>query len=382
MLYTRTDFPELGYYEEIFAPGSPPLESVRASDVIMRAITWLWPNRFALGKIGIIAGLPDEGKGQVLCYIAAQTTRGGLWPNGEGRCPQGSILILSAEENPEDSLVPRLEAAGADCSRIHLLKMVREHDKKGREHKRMFNISTDLEHLRQKLFEVGDVKVVMIDPMSAYLGVGKVDSFRDTDVRAVLSPLKELAEEMKVAVIAVMHFNKKVDITNALLRVSNSLAFVGLPRHAYGVVADDENGRQLFVRAKNNDAAKSDNQTLAFHFEVRKVGVDPGTGIPIEAPFIVWEPGYVDITATEAMQAASENKSPGAREEAKKFLLNMLANGPVPAAEVQEAAKANSISISSLRRAKDDLHVDVRQQPGKKRDDPDKWIWQLPEGAD
>jgi putative DNA primase/helicase len=382
MLYTRTDFPELGYYEEIFAPGSPPLESVRASDVIMRAITWLWPNRFALGKIGIIAGLPDEGKGQVLCYIAAQTTRGGLWPNGEGRCPQGSILILSAEENPEDSLVPRLEAAGADCSRIHLLKMVREHDKKGREHKRMFNISTDLEHLRQKLFEVGDVKVVMIDPMSAYLGVGKVDSFRDTDVRAVLSPLKELAEEMKVAVIAVMHFNKKVDITNALLRVSNSLAFVGLPRHAYGVVAADENGRQLFVRAKNNDAAKSDNQTLAFHFEVRKVGVDPGTGIPIEAPFIVWEPGYVDITATEAMQAASENKSPGAREEAKKFLLNMLANGPVPAAEVQEAAKANSISISSLRRAKDDLHVDVRQQPGKKRDDPDKWIWQLPEGAD
>jgi putative DNA primase/helicase len=382
MLYTRTDFPELGYYEEIFAPGSPPLESVRASDVIMRAITWLWPNRFALGKIGIIAGLPDEGKGQVLCYIAAQTTRGGLWPNGEGRCPQGSILILSAEENPEDSLAPRLEAAGADCSRIHLLKMVREHDKKGREHKRMFNISTDLEHLRQKLFEVGDVKVVMIDPMSAYLGVGKVDSFRDTDVRAVLSPLKELAEEMKVAVIAVMHFNKKVDITNALLRVSNSLAFVGLPRHAYGVVADDENGRQLFVRAKNNDAAKSDNQTLAFHFEVRKVGVDPGTGIPIEAPFIVWEPGYVDITATEAMQAASENKSPGAREEAKKFLLNMLANGPVPAAEVQEAAKANSISISSLRRAKDDLHVDVRQQPGKKRDDPDKWIWQLPEGAD
>jgi putative DNA primase/helicase len=382
MLYTRTDFPELGYYEEIFAPGSPPLESVRASDVIMRAITWLWPNRFALGKIGIIAGLPDEGKGQVLCYIAAQTTRGGLWPNGEGRCPQGSILILSAEENPEDSLAPRLEAAGADCSRIHLLKMVREHDKKGREHKRMFNISTDLEHLRQKLFEVGDVKVVMIDPMSAYLGVGKVDSFRDTDVRAVLSPLKELAEEMKVAVIAVMHFNKKVDITNALLRVSNSLAFVGLPRHAYGVVAADENGRQLFVRAKNNDAAKSDNQTLAFHFEVRKVGVDPGTGIPIEAPFIVWEPGYVDITATEAMQAASENKSPGAREEAKKFLLNMLANGPVPAAEVQEAAKANSISISSLRRAKDDLHVDVRQQPGKKRDDPDKWIWQLPEGAD
>jgi hypothetical protein len=81
-----------------------------------------------------------------------------------------------------------------------------------------------------------------------------------------------------------MHFNKKVDITNALLRVSNSMAFVGLPRHAYGVVADAENQRKLFVRAKNNDAAESDNKTLAFHFDTREVGKDPDTNAEIRAP--------------------------------------------------------------------------------------------------
>ena len=78
-----------------------------------------------------------------------------------------------------------------------------------------------------------------------------------------------------------------------------------------------ENQRKLFVRAKNNDAAESDNETLAFHFDVREVGADPDTGRPIWAPFIVWDSGYVDITATEAMQAASEQKSPGAREASR-----------------------------------------------------------------
>ena len=169
----------------------------------------------------------------------------------------------------------------------------------------MFSLVSDLEKLRQKIIEVGDVKVILIDPISAYLGVGKIDSYRDTDVRAVLGPLKELAEEMRAAVITVMHFNKKVDITNALLRVSNSMAFVGLPRHAYGVIVDADNARKLFVRAKNNDASEADNQTLAYHFEVRQVGIDPDSGDPIQAPFVVWEAGYVDVTATEAMQAAT-----------------------------------------------------------------------------
>jgi hypothetical protein len=110
--------------------GGGILESVRADQVPLRAIHWLWCNRFALGKIGIIAGLPDVGKGQILCYIAARITLGLEWPNGEGRSPQGNVIILSAEENPNDSLGPRLEAAGADLSRIHFIKMVCDYDVK------------------------------------------------------------------------------------------------------------------------------------------------------------------------------------------------------------------------------------------------------------
>ena len=360
------------------------LLSVCAADVEMTGIEWLWPHRLAIGKIGIIAGLPDEGKGQILCYIAARITTHGLeWPNGEGRCPQGNVIILSAEEDPSTNLVPRLTAAGADLSRIHILKMVADRDEKtGQPRKRMFSLVNDLEKLRRKIAEVGDVQGIFIDPVSAYLGVGKVDSYRDTDVRAVLGPLKELVEEVGAALIGVLHFNKKTDITNALLRVSNSLAFVGLPRHVYCVTADTENGRKLFTRAKNNDAAEDDNKTLAYRFSARVVGSDPKSGKPIQAPFIIWDPGYVDVTATEALAAASESKSPSAREDAKQFLLAMLANRPVPSAEIEEAAKANCISMATLRRAKDDLRIVARQEKGKPRG---SWVWELPErepGAD
>jgi putative DNA primase/helicase len=356
---------------------SGTLESIRADQVVMRGIHWLWGKRFAVGKIGIIAGLPDEGKGQILCYIAARVTRGLDWPNGEGLCPRGRVIILSAEENPNDSLVPRLEAAGADLSRIHFVNMVRDRDEKtGHERKRMFSLVTDLEKLRRKIIEVGEVVTVLIDPISAYLGIGKVDSYRDTDVRAALGPLKDLGEEMQVAIITVMHFNKKVDITNALLRISNSMAFVGLPRHAYGVIADAENARKLFVRAKNNDAAEADNQTLAFHFDVRQVGTDPDSAEPIYAPFIVWEPGYVDVTATEAMQAASEHKSPGERDKAKNLLLALLADDrEVFVDELKDTAEGHGISWRTMRRAGDDLKVVVGKERGTAKG---KWFWKLP----
>lgn len=358
------------------------LESVCAADVTMRAIDWLWDNRFAVGKIGIIAGLPDEGKGQILCYIAARVTRSLEWPNGEGRAPQGNVIILSAEEDPSDSLTPRLAAAGADLSRIHYVKMVTDHDAKtGQHRKRMFSFITDLDKLRQKIIEVGDVNIVLIDPITSYLGIGEIDSYRDSDVRAVLGPLKELAEEMRIAIVTVMHFNKKVDITNALLRVSNSMAFVGLPRHAYGVVADAENQRKLFVRAKNNDAAESDNKTLAFHFDTREVGKDPDTNAEIRAPFIVWEPGYVDVTATEAMQAASESKSPGERDRAKELLRDFLLAYPDHRAlqkEIEDYAKAEKISDRTLRRAKTELKIRAE----KAKDMPSgPWYWVLSEGG-
>jgi putative DNA primase/helicase len=147
--------------------------------------------------------------------------------------------------------------------------------------------------------------LVTQDPISSYLGIGKIDSFRATDVRAVLGPLKEFAAELCLTVLGIMHFNKKTDVTNVLLRISDSLAYGAAAPHVYGVVNDPDNQRKLFVKGKNN-LAPPGQKTLAFSFSECEVGTDKQTDNPIRAPYIVWHPEPLDITATEAMQAAAE----------------------------------------------------------------------------
>jgi hypothetical protein len=335
--------------------------------------------RFAIGEIGLIVGMPDEGKGQMLAYIAGRVTLGLEWPNAEGSAPQGNVILLTAEDDTKKTVVPRLKAAGADLNRIEILRMMHERDSKdGKQIKRMFSLITDLERLREKIIAMGSVNLILIDPVSAYLGLGKVDSYRTSDVRAILGPLKDLAEELAVAVIGIMHFNKKIDVTNVLLRVSDSLAFVAAPRHVFGVIDDPDHGRKLVVRAKNNLAdAEQKKKSLAFHFDVKEVGIDPRNNKPIQAPFIVWEPGYVDVTATEALSAVNQNKAPGALNDAKEFLRDILiaGGGRAPKEDIEEAAEAEKIADRTLWRAKKALKV----QAEKDRTVPKgKWYWVLP----
>jgi putative DNA primase/helicase len=344
------------------------LQSFRASTVTPEAIEWLWLFRFALGKLGLIVGLPDEGKGLLTADIISRVTRGDEWPCKEGIAPKGNVILLTAEDDIEDTVVPRLLAAGADLSRVEIVRMVEMSADK----KRMFSLITDLNLLRKKIEQVGDVILVIIDPITAYLGTGKIDSFRTTDVRSVLAPVVDLAAELALSFIGVMHFNKKVDVTNALLRISDSLAFGATARHVYAVVDDAENKRKLFVKAKNN-LSPSNFKSLAYGFSTKVVGQDAKSNAPISAPYIVWDINHVDVTATEAMSAATEAKSPAARDAAKQFLRDLLADGPVKRTEIEEAADANGISERTLFRAKADLQVMA------KRDGPGGcWTWKMP----
>ena len=355
------------------APKFNVLASVNAADVEIEDYDWVWPGRFALKKIGLIVGLPDEGKGLVFSDIAARITRGDLWPCGEGQAPLGNIIMLSAEDDVSDTIVPRLLAAGADHKRIEIISMMRE---AGTE--RMFSLISDLNALRQKIIEIGNVLMIMIDPITAYLGVGKVDSFRATDVRAILSPLKALAEELRVAIIGIMHFNKKTDVTNVLLRISDSLAYGAAARHVYGVVNDPDNFRRLFVKGKNN-LARFEQPTLAFGIDEREVGTDKRTGAPIRRPFIVWHDEPVDITATEALSAAAENKSPSAREDAKQFLKGLFPdNEPILSKEGHEAAKEYGIAKRTLERAQRDLGVEIKHDGPTNDKGAKAWRWHPP----
>jgi hypothetical protein len=101
------------------------LESTTAAIYELRALDWLWPNRFALGKLGLIVGLPDKGKGLITYSVIACVTSNYPLPCNEGRAPQGRVILLQAEDDLEDTVIPRLMAAGVDRGRVEIINMVR-----------------------------------------------------------------------------------------------------------------------------------------------------------------------------------------------------------------------------------------------------------------
>ena len=322
------------------------LVSRRAADIVPEKIEWVWPNRIARGKHTTVAGEPGTGKSQQSIATAATVTTGGEWPCGEGRSPLGSVIILNAEDGAADTIVPRLIAAGADLERVHIVSAVNGVDGNGR---RAINLQTDLELLEQKISEIGDVILVIIDPVSSYLG--KADSHKNAEVRSVLEPIGEMAERTRVAVLSITHFSKTGSntTTKALHRFIGSIAFTGAPRAAFAVIDDVEHdGRRLFLHAKNNLAPEP--QGLAYRLEQVLVAGD------IIASRIVWEGAPVTMTANDAMAAeAAGTEGRTAKAEAIEFLQNALAGAPVPAADINRMAREHGLTTKAIRSAREAL---------------------------
>jgi putative DNA primase/helicase len=200
----------------------------RLSDIAAKPITW---GRIARGKPSVIAGHPGLGKSQIAASLAAIATTGGLWPVDRSTSPIGSVVVLSAEDDAADTIRPRLEAAGADVTKVHILHAVIDNTPNGEEVQRAFNLRADIRRLEQVIADIGDVVLVVIDPVSAY--VGTADSHNNAEIRGLLAPLSEMAARQNVAVVMVSHLNKGGAGSEALLRVTGSLAFVAAARAAF-----------------------------------------------------------------------------------------------------------------------------------------------------
>jgi putative DNA primase/helicase len=328
---------------------SRQLISRRASEIMPRDIDFLWVGRLACGKHTCIAGEPGTGKSQLSIAIAAAISTGGEWPCDEGRAPLGNVVMLNAEDFADDTIVPRLIAAGADLARIHIVNAVAT---TAGANKTVFNLQTDLCLLESKLDEIGNVALIIIDPVSSYMG--KTDSHKNSEVRGVLEPISEMAARKRTAVLSVTHFSKSnsTGTPKALHRFIGSIAFIGAPRAAFAVLDDPENdGRLLFLHAKNNMAAPP--QGLAFRLVQTLID-----GLRSPVSYVAWDSAPVSMTANQALSAeGTSDEKRSALATAEEFLTTRLARGPAAVTEVEEHARALGISKSTLNRARAKLGV-------------------------
>ncbi len=191
-------------------------------------IVWLWRNRLLAGRINLLAGMGDVGKDVLCCTIAATVSTGRDWPDGSP-CQRGKVGYVSAEDEPEDTLIPRLLAAGADIGMIEIWSIDKPPS------------PSDLDGL----------SLLIVSPLVEILADGK-DAGSDRDVRSSIKPWQSKAKEIGCTVIAIVHYNKR----NDLAAVQRILGSVGLPnalRSTWCVERDnDDKTLRLFMRMKAN----------------------------------------------------------------------------------------------------------------------------------
>ena len=314
-------------------------------------MVWLWPGRIPLGKLSLLAGEPGVGKSTILLDGAARVTRGLQWPDG-GMAPRGRAIILTAEDDLSDTVRPRLDGLGADVARIAALTMVRTPDGE-----QAFSLEKHLPALERAIGP--ETKLVIIDPVLAY--TGRADTHVSAEVRALLAPLAALAGRTRVAVVGIIHLNKRQGGA-PLHRVLGAIDFVAAARSVLLAAEDPDDPSRLHLAVvKCNLAAPA--RTLAYRFADGR---------------LTWD-GPSSRTATQLLAVPVGEEERQALADAGAFLLQLLGPAPIKAGDVLNEAREAGISERTLRRAKQALRVQSRHRGEQGHQGGGEWVWELPE---
>ena len=349
-----------------FADAARSAGAVSIADVPTTALRWLWPGRIPLGRVTLLVSDPGLGKSLLTLDVAARVSRGAPWPDvsvggnaeviappsPQSPAPSSSVLLLSAEDAIADTIRPRLEAMNADCTRILAITAIAG-DESGfktcsfggpdtNPAPRAFDLTRDLARLAKLVAAMPDCRLIVIDPISAYLG--DTSEHANSEIQRLMLPLANLAREHNVAVLAVSHLRKKDGA--AIYRTMGSLAFVAAARAAWVISKDpDDPRRRLLLPLKNNIAP----DTTGLSFTIEQLAPDG-------PPVIRWSPQTIPVTAESVVGNARRPGRPDEeRQAAVKWLRQVLSKGPRLSTDVRTSAAEHGFNLRTLTRAFRDL---------------------------
>lgn len=339
---------------------APTVSLISLAEVKPERVEWLWHGYLPKGKLVTLDGDPGLGKSTLALSLAAPVTTGGLWPDGSKCEHPGAVLLLSAEDGLADTVRPRLDAAGADVTKVHAFEGIPVTDEGGNVGLRTVTLG-NINELRCAIRETGAV-LLIVDVLMAYLPSGS-DAHKDQDVRAILSRLTALADETGCTVVLIRHLNKSSG-REPIYRGGGSIGIVGAGRSALLVAADpDDEGRRVLAAMKSNLGPLPD--AMAYRLVTADGAYDVAR--------VEWE-GRVNHTAHTLLGDRLTGPEAQARTEAEEWLEDyLLQAGSARAGDVKREAQKAGIKDRTLDRAAAKLGI-TRRPEGF----PRVMYWSLP----